>query len=52
LKVAGIGPGDEVLLPANSFFATAESSQQRGGKPVFTDVDAASFHLDVNSPKR
>src|SRR6267143_1255382 len=52
LKVADIGPGDEVLVPANSFFATAEAVSNVGAKPVFTDVDAASFHLDVNSAER
>ena len=52
LKVAGIGPGDEVLVPANTFFATAEAVSNVGAKPVFTDVDAASFHLDVNSAER
>jgi dTDP-4-amino-4,6-dideoxygalactose transaminase len=52
LRVAGIGPGDEVLVPANTFFATAEAVSNVGAKPVFTDVDAASFHLDVNSAER
>ena len=52
LKVAGIGPGDEVLVPANSFFATAEAVSNVGAEPVFTDVDAASFHLDINSAER
>ena len=52
LKVAGIGPGDEVLVPANTFFATAEAISNVGAKPVFTDVDADSFHLDVNSAER
>ena len=52
LKVAGIEPGDEVLVPANSFFATAEAVSNVGAKPVFTDVDSASFHLDVNSAER
>jgi len=52
LKVADIGPGDEVLVPANSFFATAEAVSNVGAKPIFTDVDAASFHLDVNSAER
>ena len=52
LKVADIGPGDEVLVPANSFFATAEAVSNVGAKPVFTDVDAASFHLDLHSAER
>ena len=52
LKVAGIGPGDEVLVPANTFFATAEAVSNVGATPVFTDVDAASFHLELNSAER
>ncbi len=52
LKVADIVPGDEVLVPANSFFATAEAVSNVGAKPVFTDVDAASFHLDLHSAER
>src|SRR5437016_7239422 len=52
LKAAGIQPGDEVIVPANSFFATAEAVSNVGAKPVFTDVDAASFHLDVNSAEK
>jgi dTDP-3-amino-3,4,6-trideoxy-alpha-D-glucose transaminase len=52
LKVAGIGPGDEVLVPANTFFATAEAVNNVGASPVFTDVDSVSFHLNVNSAER
>ena len=52
LKVAGIGPGDEVLVPANTFFATAEAVSNVGARPVFTDVDSVSFHLDVGSAER
>ena len=52
LKVAGIGPGDEVLVPANTFFATGEAVNNVGAMPVFTDVDSNSFHLDVDSAER
>src|SRR4029077_3105468 len=52
LKGAGIGPRDEVVARANFFFATAEAVSNVGAKPVFTDVDAASFHLDINSAER
>jgi dTDP-4-amino-4,6-dideoxygalactose transaminase len=52
LKVAGIRPDDEVLVPANTFFATAEAVSNVGARPVFTDVDAASFHLDVKSAEK
>ncbi len=39
LRAAGIGPGDEVLLPANSFVATAEAVVRAGAEPCFVDVD-------------
>ena len=44
---AGVGPGDEVIVPAFTFFATAEAVSYTGAKPVFADVDAATFNLDV-----
>ena len=49
LKAAQIGAGDEVILPANSFFATAEAVSNVGARPVFADVDPRTFHLDVAS---
>ena len=52
LKAAGIGAGDEVIVPANSFFATAEAVSNVGGRPVFADVCAETFHLDIASAER
>jgi dTDP-4-amino-4,6-dideoxygalactose transaminase len=52
LKAAHIGAGDEVILPANSFFATAEAVSNVGARPVFADVNPRSFHLDVASSER
>ncbi len=49
LKAAGIRPGDEVIVPTNSFFATAEAVSNVGAKPVFADVDPCTFHLDAAS---
>ena len=43
-----VGPGDEVIVPAFTFFATAGSVSRLGAKPVFVDVDARTFNLDVN----
>ncbi|ABF40084.1 DegT/DnrJ/EryC1/StrS aminotransferase [Candidatus Koribacter versatilis Ellin345] len=47
LRAAGIGRGDEVLVPANTFFATAEAVTNAGATPVFVDVDASTFHMDA-----
>lgn len=52
LKAAQIGAGDEVILPTNSFFATAEAVSNVGARPVFADVNPRTFHLDVASSER
>jgi len=43
LTAAGLGPGDEVLVPANTFIATAEAVIMAGATPRFVDVDDASL---------
>ena len=45
LRAAGIGPGDDVVLPAFTFIATAEAVTYTGARPVFADIDLASFNL-------
>lgn len=49
LRAYNIGPGDEVIVPANTFFATAEAVSNVGATPVFADVDPETLHLDVSS---
>jgi dTDP-4-amino-4,6-dideoxygalactose transaminase len=52
LKVAGVGLGDDVIIPANTFFATAEAVSNIGARPVFADVDPVTFHIDLESCAR
>ena len=52
LMAKGVGPGDAVLCPSFTFCATGESVALTGATPVFVDVDAVTFNMDVASLKR
>src|ERR1044071_7560218 len=51
LMANGIGPGDAVFCPTFTFCATAESAALIGATPVFVDVHADTFNIDVESLK-
>ncbi|MEU3454297.1 DegT/DnrJ/EryC1/StrS family aminotransferase [Micromonospora sp. NPDC006766] len=49
LRAAGVGPGAEVILPANTFIATAEAVVRAGARPVLVDCEPDSFLIDVDA---
>ncbi len=47
LRALGIGPGDEVLVPTNSFIASASAVSFTGAKPVLVDANPFTYTIDV-----
>ena len=53
LRALDIGPGDEIIVPAQTWISTAEAVSHAGATPVFADIDSNTFTLDpADLPKR
>ena len=49
LVALGIGPGDEVIVPAFTWISTANVVEHCGAKPVFCDIDLETFNIDAKA---
>lgn len=52
MMALGVGPGDEVIAPSFTFYATASPASRLGATPVFADVDAATFNVTAAEIER
>jgi dTDP-4-amino-4,6-dideoxygalactose transaminase len=52
LRALGIGPGDEVIVPSFTFFATAESVSLLGATPVFAEIEPTTFCLEPDAVRK
>src|SRR6478609_6525775 len=51
LRAMGVGPGDEVIVPSFTFYASAEAIPPTGARPVFCDVDPETFTVTADTVK-
>jgi dTDP-4-amino-4,6-dideoxygalactose transaminase len=51
LRAVGVKPGDDVVIPSFTFYATAEAAVAAGARPVFCDIDPATFCLTGETVK-
>src|SRR3712207_5405501 len=49
LKAMGVGPGDDVVVPSFTFYASAEAIPHAGARPVFCDVDPETFCVTADT---
>jgi dTDP-3-amino-3,4,6-trideoxy-alpha-D-glucose transaminase len=52
LKALGVGPGDEVVMPSFTFYATAEAAVNAGAVPVFCDIDPSTYCVTAETVER